>query len=100
MQAPSMSTRQDGIQVFLTKMPNNDSTTNTTNSNKNKQSNKNNKTKGYIATSYVQGLCESIRNLCGKSGMNTYFKGNRTMKNMLVSPKDKDPIQQISAVLH
>ena len=26
-------------------------------------------------------------------GINTFFRGNRTIKNILVLPKDKDPIQ-------
>ena len=41
-----------------------------------------------------KGACESIKNICGKYEVNTYFNGNRTMNNILVSPRDKDPIQQ------
>ena len=36
--------------------------------------------------------CGSIKKICGRYGVKTYFKGNSTIKNLLVSPKDKDPI--------
>ena len=62
--------------------------------NNNNNSSNNNKSKGYLLLPYMQGLCESIKNICGKYGIQTYFKGNRTLKNILVSPKDKDQIQQ------
>ena len=41
---------------------------------------------------YTQGLCESIKKICGRYGIQTHFKGGRTIKNLLVSPKDKDPM--------
>ena len=57
------------------------------------------KTKGQIVIPYTQGLCESIKKICGKYGIQTYFKGGRTIKNLLVSPKDKDPmVNQSSAI--
>ena len=37
---------------------------------------------------------QNIKNICSKYGINTYFKGNRTIKNIPVSPKANDPIQQ------
>ena len=49
------------------------------------------KTKGHIVIPYTQGLCESIKKICGRYGIQTHFKGCSTMKNLLVSPKDKTP---------
>ncbi len=40
---------------------------------------------------YVKGLSERIREILKKKGIETYFKGSNTLKNILVSPKDKDP---------
>ena len=51
----------------------------------NKTNNNSNRSKGYIVISYTEILCESIH---------TYIEGNRTLKNILVTPKDKDTLQQ------
>ena len=50
------------------------------------------KSKGHIVIPYTQGLCESIKKICGRYGIQTHFKGGNTIKNLLVSPKDKDPM--------
>ena len=47
------------------------------------------KSKSHIVIPYTQGLCESIKKICGRYGIQTHFKGGRTIKNLLVSPKDK-----------
>ena len=49
------------------------------------------KNNGHIVIPYTQGLCESIKKICGRYGIHTCFKGGRTIKNLLFSPKDKDP---------
>ena len=55
--------------------------------------------KGHIVIPYTQGLCESIKKICGRYGIQTHFKGGRTIKNLLVSPKDKDPkVNQSGAI--
>ena len=46
------------------------------------------KTKGHIVIPYSQGECKSINRICSRS----HFKGNSSIKNILVSPKDKDPM--------
>ena len=57
------------------------------------------KTKGPIVILDTQGLCESIKKICGRYGIQTHFKGGSTIKNPLVSPKDKDPmVNQRSAI--
>ena len=54
---------------------------------------------GHIVIPYVQGLGESIKHACIKYGIQTYFKGNRTIKQMLVRPKDQDLMEQKSGVI-
>ena len=57
------------------------------------------KTKDHTVIPYTQGLCESIKKICGRYGIQTHFKGDSTIKNLLVSPKDKDPmVNQSSAI--
>ena len=58
------------------------------------------KSKGHIVLPYTQGLCESIKKICGRYGIQAHFKGGSTIKNLLVSPKDKDPmVNQSDAIL-
>ena len=58
------------------------------------------KTKGHIVIPYTQGLCESIKKICGRYGIQTYFKGSNTIRNLLVSPKDKDPMVSQSGAIY
>ena len=56
--------------------------------------------KGHIVIPYTQGLCESIKKICGRYGIQTRFKGGRTIKNLLVSLKDKDPMVNQSGAIY
>ena len=47
------------------------------------------KSKGHIVIPYTQGLCESIKMICGRYDIQTHFKGSNTVRNLLVSPKEK-----------
>ena len=58
------------------------------------------KTKGHTVIPYTQGLCESIKKICGRYGIQTHFKGGSTIKNLLVSPKDKDPMVNQSGAIY
>ena len=58
------------------------------------------KNKGHIVIPYTQGLCESIKKICGRYGIQTHFKGGRTIKSLLVSPKDKDPMVNQSGAIY
>ena len=58
------------------------------------------KTKGYTVIFYTQGLCESIKKICGRYGIQTHFKGGSTIKNLLVSTKDKDPMVNQSGAIY
>ena len=50
--------------------------------------------KGHIVIPYTQGLCESIKKICGRYGIQTHFKGGTTIKNLLVSPQGQRPYGQ------
>ena len=58
------------------------------------------KTKGHIVIPYTQGLCESIKNICRRYGIQANFKSNSTIKNLLVSPRDKDPMVNKSGAIY
>ena len=58
------------------------------------------KTKGHITIPYTQGFCESIKRICGRYGIQTHFKSGSTIKNLLVSPKDKDPMVNQSGAIY
>ena len=58
-----------------------------------KRTNTNNQ-KSHIVVPYYSGLSESIKNIDSNYGVEVYFKGGSTIKNLLMSPKDKDPIQK------
>ena len=58
------------------------------------------KTKGHIVIPYIQGLFESIKKICGRYGVQTHFKGSSTIKNLLVSPRDKDPMVSKSGAIY
>ena len=47
------------------------------------------KSKSHIFVPYTQGLCESIKKICGRYGIQTRFKGGNNIKNLLFSPKEK-----------
>ena len=58
------------------------------------------KTKGHIVIPYTQGLYKSIKKTCSKYGIQTHFKGHSTIKNLLVPPKDKDPMENKSGAIY
>ena len=55
---------------------------------------------GHTVIPYRQGLGESIKMICRKYGIQTNFKGNRTIKNILFRPKDKDPLDRKSGAIY
>ena len=56
--------------------------------------------KCHIVVPYSQGIGESLKNICKKHGVDVHFKGGQTLKNILVSPKDKDKITSKSSVIY
>ena len=43
---------------------------------------------------------QSIKKICSMYGIQTHFKGNSTIKNLLVSPKDKDPMAKKGGAIY
>ena len=57
------------------------------------------KSKGLVVVPYVAGLTERVSRVFRKHGFSTVSKPHRTLRNMLVHPKDKlDPLQKAEAV--
>ena len=67
---------------------------------RNRNNNNNTQKKSYIVVPYYSGLSESIKNIGRKFGVQVYCKGGTTIKNLLMAPKDKDPIQKQSGVIY
>ena len=57
------------------------------------------KTKGHVVMPCTQGLCKSIKKICSRYSTQTHFKGNSTIKSLLISPKDQDPMVNKSGAL-
>ena len=54
----------------------------------------------YMVVPYHQGLSERIKRSCNKFGVQVFFKGGQTIKNLFMAPKDKDPITNKSGVIY
>ena len=54
----------------------------------------NNIQKPHMVIPYYNGIGESIKKTCSEHGVQVYFKGGNTIKNLLVPPKDQDTIQK------
>ena len=59
------------------------STTQKKNNNQNKNTKHENCQQPYIVVPYYQGLSESVKRTCNKHGVQVYFKGGVTIKNLL-----------------
>ena len=55
---------------------------------------------GFVVIPYTQGIAESFKMICCKYGIQTYFKGNTTIKQLLMKPKDQDPKDKRSGVIY
>ena len=56
--------------------------------------------KPHIVAPYHRGLSESLKKVCSNHGVQVYFKGGTTIKNLLMAPKDQDPMQKRSGVIY
>ena len=54
----------------------------------------------YMVVPYQKGLSERFKNTCQKYGVQVHFKGGQTIKDLLMAPKDKDPITSKSGVIY
>ena len=74
---------------------NNNQANSTTN---NRQTNK--ATIGQTVIPYTKGTAESIKQICSKYGIQVHFKGNTTIKQVLMKPKDWDPKDNKSGLIY
>ena len=56
--------------------------------------------KTHTMVPYHQGLSESFKRTCRKYGIEVHLKGGHTIKDLLMTPKDKDPILKRSGVIY
>ena len=57
-------------------------------------------TKCHIVVPYVEGMGESLKKICRKHGVDMHFKGGRTLRNILVQPKDEEKIINKKCVIY
>ena len=55
---------------------------------------------GQVVIPYLKGVAESIEQICGKYGIQVHFKGNTTIKQALMKPKDQDPKDNKSGIIY
>ena len=55
---------------------------------------------GHIVIPYTQGIGESFKTICRKYGIHAHFKGNMTLRQMLLKPKDQGPKGKKSGVIY
>ena len=55
-----------------------------------------NSTVGQVVIPYTKGLAESFKHICGKYVIQVHFKGNTTIKLVLMKPNDQDPKEKKS----
>ena len=60
---------------------------------------KNNNQKPCMVVPYYRLLSEGLKKVCSRHGVQVYFKGGNTIKNLLVAPKDQDPILKKCGVI-
>ena len=49
---------------------------------------------------YYKGLSESVKRTYNKHGVQAHFRGGVTIKNLLMAPKDQDPMLKKSGVIY
>ena len=60
----------------------------------------NNNPKPYITVPDSKGLSESVKKKCNNYGVQVYFRGSTTIRNLPGTPKDKDPMLKKSGVIY
>ena len=58
------------------------------------------KIRGTLSYPTYKVFVKVSKKICGRYGIQTHFKGGRTIKNLLVSPKDKDPMVNPSGAIY
>ena len=75
-------------------------TDNTRSNPKGSNSTKKKYNKEHTVIPYMQGLEESIKNICKRYGMQSYFKGTKTIRNILLKTKDRDSLDRKSGAIY
>ena len=57
-------------------------------------------TVGQVVIPYTKGIAGSIKQICGKYGIQGHFKGNTTIKQILMKPKDQNPKDNKSGIIY
>ena len=57
-------------------------------------------TLGQVVIPYTQDTAEGFKNICDKYGIQVHFRGNTTIKQLLMKPKDQDPKEKKSGVIY
>ena len=57
-------------------------------------------TVGQVVIPYIKGLAESLKHICGMYGIQVHFKGNTTIRQVLMKPKDQDPKEKKRWVIY
>ena len=70
------------------------------NKNKARPTQQNNTPRPHITVPYCRGLSESIKQRYKNYGVQVYFRGGTTIKNLLMAPKDLDPMMKKSGVIY
>ena len=65
-----------------------------------KTSQDNRNQKPYMVVPYYRGLSKSLKKVCSRHSVQVYFIGGNTIKNLLVAPKDKDPIMKKRGIIY
>ena len=59
-----------------------------------------NSTVGQLVIPYVKSIAKSFKHICGRYGIKVHFRGNTTIKQALMKPKDQDPMDKKSWVIY
>ena len=54
----------------------------------------------HIVVPYSKRLSDSCQSICSKQGIQMHFRAGKTIKDLLVNPKDKNSIIQKSGEIH
>ena len=94
MQVLSMALNRIKLKIRVQDQNNNKRATN------NSGSNSTNNQRPYMVVPNTKWLRESLKKVCNKHGVEVYFRGGKTIRSLLVAPKDKDPILKKSGVIY
>ena len=56
--------------------------------------------KPYMVVPYYKGLSKSVKRICNRHGVQVYFRGGISIKDLLMAPKDVDPMLKKSGVIY